>query len=233
MAHYDLDQSMNSQLDRDLAQEDGGAVPETLGETLKDVDEECFGNGQFFDNRMMSPTNRLGGSPGVRSILSHSKGGSFISNQLAPQMSIGGGLAGAMSNAGGSIIEQNFNDGLNNSIIEEDNHQQASGDLLHFGAPEVQTVDIDDHEVDVQHQEMAAEPPEQHTSYKYEQTDTKLMDMTSFDDEAALVRPSDARLLPTEDESDEAPAEAKSSVEINIYESDDEEQEISANRLLN
>lgn len=96
-------------------------VPETLGDDLKDVDEVGFGDGQFFDNRMLSPTNRLGGSPGVRSIISASKAGSFISNQLAPQSSVGGGLQGAMSHAGGSMIEQNFNDGLNNSILEEDN----------------------------------------------------------------------------------------------------------------
>lgn len=97
----------------------------------------------------------------------------------------------------------------------------------------MQTLDIDDQEVAVHAEtEAAAEPPEQNTSYKFEQTDTKLMDMTSFDDDAALVRPSDARLLPTEEESDDG-AEAKSNVEINIYESDDEEQEISANRLLN
>ena len=55
------------------------------------------------------------------------------------------------------------------------------------------------------------------------------MDMTSFDDEAALVRPSEAHLLPT----DEDQHANKSNLEINIYESDDDEQEISANRLLN
>ena len=94
MAHYDLDQSMNSQLDRGLAQEDGGVVPETLGDDLKDVDEVGFGDGEFFDNAMMSPTNRLGGSPGIRSVISASRGGSFISNQLAAQSSVGGERGG-------------------------------------------------------------------------------------------------------------------------------------------
>lgn len=151
-------------------------MPETLGDDLKDVDEVGFGDGQFFDNGMLSsPTNRLGGSPGVRSIVSASRGGSFISNQLAAQSSVGGGLQGAMSNAGGSILEQNFNDGLNNSILEEDNQvntsadQQNPTDLLHFGAPEVQTLDIDDLEVGVHpDHEAAAEPREQNTSYKFE-----------------------------------------------------------------